>query len=773
MNKKLKGKPEPMKHIKAPMTRLSLRLPRPGDILPALMLLLASRAETLGMLPFGIAFFAAVTDKNIFYLTIPAACAGIISTAGVSALPKYMLAMLIFMIASRLYRKESELLRSALCGAALALGGGIMLLTGFNGLYDIFMLLTESLIAALMYLVFIKSKHVSEDFTTRSRMAPEEYISAAVAAGVILSGFNGLKAGPVSVTGVLSVYTLLLTALNSTVAIAGSTGLCIGFITSMSSPAALVMPGVFGISSVFACFLNGYKKYGCALGFISGAAVSLIYAQNLSPLPFGIFDAAIGAALFTLTPNVIHEYIRSFFCSSVQIESVSPELRMRNYLAMRLNRASEAFMSLYESFVAVSDGRLKKYTDDIGTILDETTDRACTGCKMRGKCWQTDFRRTYKNILELIGIIESDGVLTRANTPEHFCERCIRPDEFINEINHVYELYKRDVLRRSDAVVTRSLISSQYKELGGLFSEMAKDIDSGFMFLEDEEEQIVTELDKLGIVPYEVSAVESNDGSCEVYLRLPPAVKHTAVEGAIAAALGHSVSYDKTENGLSRYVSRPGYVFDSAVLQLPQAGSKTSGDSVTVFGDGRGRFYAIAADGMGSGSEAQYESASALRLLTSFLKAGFGVRTALGILNSSMCLNMDNESYSTIDLLSVDLYTGRAELYKIGSAETLVYNGTEAKTLASVSAPAGIIESIRPDKKVLELKEGDVILMMTDGITEAGYARSKTDWIRSIIIKPHDDMSQLAKEVMDTALRKSRSVAKDDMSVIALRLMAL
>ena len=762
-----------MKYIKTPVSRLSLRLPRLTDILPVLMLLLASRAETLGMLPFGIAFFAAITDKTILYLTMPAACIGIMSAAGTTALPKYVLAMLIFMIASRLYRKENVFFRATLCGAALALGGGIMLLTGYNGLYDLFMLITESLIAALMYLVFKKSKNVSGDFTSRSRMAPEEYISAAVAAGVILSGFSGLVAGPISVTGMLSVYTLLLTALNSTVAIAGSTGLCIGFITSMSSPAALVMPGIFGISSVFACFLNGYKKYGCALGFISGAAVSLIYAQNLSVLPFRISDAISGAALFVLTPRVIHEYFRSFFCSSVQIESVSPQARMRNYLAMRLNRASEAFASLYESFTAVSDGRLKKYTDDIGMILDETCDRVCTGCKMRGKCWQTDFRRTYKNILELIGMIESEGILTRAGVPEHFCERCIRTDEFINEINHVYELYKRDVLRRSDAVVTRSLISSQYKELGGLFSDMAKDIDMGFMFLEDEEEKIVTELDKLGITPYVVSAVENNDSSCEVYLRLPPAAKHTAVEGAIAAALGHNVSYDKTENGLSLYVSRPGYVFDSAVLQLPQAGSKVNGDSVTVFSDGRGRFYAIAADGMGSGSEAQYESASALRLLTCFLKAGFGVRTALGILNSSMCLNMDNESYSTVDLLSVDLYTGKAELYKIGSAETLIYNGTETKTFASVSAPAGIIESIRPDRKVLELKEGDVILMMTDGITEAGYARSKTDWIRSIIIKPHEDMSQLAKEVMDTALRKSRSIAKDDMSVIALRLMAL
>ena len=129
--------------------------------------------------------------------------------------------------------------------------------------------------------------------------------------------------------------------------------------------------------------------------------------------------------------------------------------------------------------------------------------------------------------------------------------------------------------------------------------------------------------------------------------------------------------------------------------------------------------------------------------------------------------------YSTIDLFCADLYTGRAELYKIGSAETLMYNGDETRAICSVSAPAGMIEEINPEKKRLELKEGDVILMMTDGITEAGYTVSKTDWIKNIIIKPHDSMEQLAREVMDTALKKSRGVPKDDMSVIALRLMSV
>ena len=191
-----------------------------------------------------------------------------------------------------------------------------------------------------------------------------------------------------------------------------------------------------------------------------------------------------------------------------------------------------------------------------------------------------------------------------------------------------------------------------------------------------------------------------------------------------------------------------------------------------MFKVGESKFYAIIADGMGSGSEAQYESAAALRLLTSFLKSGFGVKTALGILNSSMCLNMENETYSTIDLLYVDLYSGAAHMYKIGSAQTLILSGGEIKTVSSACAPVGILSDIRLDKKTVSLKEGDIILMMSDGITESGYSVSKTEWIKKIIAKPQESMEKLAKEVIDTAIKKNNGFARDDMSVVALRFLS-
>ncbi len=761
-----------MKQITKEPLKLPLRLPGLRDILPTVLVLLASRANALGMYPFAIAFFASVYDKNIAYIGIVASIIGIATSAGISAVPKYFVALIIYWLFHKLYRRNSVTVRSVASGVSVMLGGLMVLFIDYNGLFDLFLLLTESLTTILMYIIFSKAIVITEDFHKRRGMTHEDYISIAITTGVILSGLNVIGYGGVTLTHILTSYILLTAAVNTTVAVSACTGLCVGFMASMTDTGTVILMGVYGFGAMFAGFMNTFRKPGAFVGYISAVSVMLIYAQNIYDVPMGVLNAVIGGVLFLLTPRRMDEHLRSFFTKSIQVESVSPTQRMKEYLSMRLNRTSEAFSNLYNCFFAMSEARLKKYSDDIGIILDETAERVCKGCKMCGKCWQTDFRRTYKNMLTLISTIENQGELTYDNIPESFLNRCERTGEFIKEINHVYELYKRDILRRSDAVTTRNLISAQYNELSRIFDDMSVDITEGFDFLEKEEEEIVDALDKVGIVPYEISAVESNSGVCEIYLRLPHSASNEVCEGILSHVLKRTITYDHTENGLSKFSSGAVYEVDSAMLQLARDGFGVNGDSVMMFTVDNSKFYCIIADGMGSGSEAKFESASACKLLSDFLKSGFNVKTALGVLNSAMCLNMENEMFSTVDLLCVDLYTAEAHMYKIGSAQTIMLRDGQVKTITSQSAPIGILSDIRLDKKSATLKEGDIILMMSDGITESGCSISRTDWIKKILTKPWERMDDLAHEVMETALTKNNDRARDDMSVVALRLMS-
>lgn len=757
--------------------RKQIRIPLKSDIIPTLLIFMVSRATVMGMSPFAAAFFGAVYDMRIAYMGIAASLMGMaFSAAGTESIPKYIITMAVlaaYRIIAKSAAKRSAVKDSAAVGLSVALGGGAMLFADFGGIFDLFFLFTESAAASLMYIIFSKAGEATSDISRRRGMDSEEYVCTAVTVGVILAGTAGIGWHGIEPSQILTSYVLLVTALNTSVSTAACSGMCIGFMASVSMRGTVVMMGIYGFCTMFAGFMNTYRRIGCFVGYICAMSVMAIYAKTAYDITFGVPNAVIGGILFLATPKTVHEYFRSFFTKSMQVEKVNPSRRMREYLSMRLIKTAEAFSSLHESFFSMTDGRLKKYSDGVGEILDETAERVCENCKMCGKCWQTDFRKTYKNMLELIAVIENDGMLKSDNIPPRFGAKCERAEKFINEINHVYELYKRDVLRRSDAAVTGSLISAQYSELNKLFLSMADDVEEGFEFMEDKEEKIVNELGKIGIIPYEISAIESAGGICEVYLRLAPSVLHSAVEGTLSDILGRNISYEGTENGLSKYVSGAMYEIEKASLQLARDGFGVNGDSIAMFKTDSGKFYCIIADGMGSGNEAKYESASACRLLTGFLKAGFGIKTALGVLNSSMCLNMENEIYSTVDLLCVDLYTAEAQLYKIGSAQTVLTNGGEVKTISSASVPAGMLSDIRLDRKTISLGEGDVILMMSDGITESGCSVSRTDWIKKIIVKPKDSMDELAKEVMDKALEKNNGAAKDDMSVAALRIMSI
>lgn len=313
-----------MNKIKASAVKMPLRLPRLNDIAPSVLLILASRASAIGMLPFGIAFFAAVYDKSAAYIGIAAVCIGTASTAGAAAIPKYLIALIVFWLFTRMYKKKDEVFHAAACGASVLIGGSVMLLVRFNGSYDLFMLVTEGIIAALMYIVFKKSRIASDEISAKSSMTAEEYVSAAVSIGVIIAGTGGITSGPLRISNILSVYVILITALNSTVAISGCTGLCIGFMCAMASSDCIVMMGIYGMSAVFSSFMNSYRKIGCAIGYICGAAITFIYAKNKYIIPMNMFDVAVGTVLFLATPGIIIEYFRSFFNKSMHIESVSP-----------------------------------------------------------------------------------------------------------------------------------------------------------------------------------------------------------------------------------------------------------------------------------------------------------------------------------------------------------------------------------------------------------------------------------------------------------------
>lgn len=206
--------------------------------------------------------------------------------------------------------------------------------------------------------------------------------------------------------------------------------------------------------------------------------------------------------------------------------------------------------------------------------------------------------------------------------------------------------------------------------------------------------------------------------------------------------------------------------YDVALGAEPKEGQRMCGDSVTYF-KGGGRLHLLLSDGMGSGREAQRESKLALRLIEQFLTAGIEPGCALRTLNAALNLRGDESgSFTTVDLLSLDLAAGEAELIKYGAAPTYIKRGGMVRRLTGSALPAGLQEagSSVPTLSV-PLEENTFVLMISDGIADSG----DDQWLQDLLAgwqgeDPHVLVSLVLRECHE------RRGGDDDRSAIALYL---
>jgi stage II sporulation protein E len=121
---------------------------------------------------------------------------------------------------------------------------------------------------------------------------------------------------------------------------------------------------------------------------------------------------------------------------------------------------------------------------------------------------------------------------------------------------------------------------------------------------------------------------------------------------------------------------------------------------------------------MGSGQSAAYSSEICGMFLQKMLASGNRKETALKMLNNLLRARGE-ECSATVDLLEIDLEEGNANLLKSGAAPTFVRRGDKLYKLRSSTVPIGILPSLSAEDINFALEEGDVLIMMSDGVSQS------------------------------------------------------
>jgi len=195
-------------------------------------------------------------------------------------------------------------------------------------------------------------------------------------------------------------------------------------------------------------------------------------------------------------------------------------------------------------------------------------------------------------------------------------------------------------------------------------------------------------------------------------------------------------------------------------------GAALSGDAAACFEAPNGRLCLLLSDGMGSGEAAHREAAMAVRLLERFLKAGIEPPFALKTLSGALLLRGEaTESFTTVDLLTLSLTDGQAQLYKLGAAPSYIKRGRKVRRVTCSCLPAGLADGQGAEATHLKLEKGGFLVMLTDGAADA----TDDKWLTELLASWDGGEAQmLACAILDAS--EKRRGCGDDAAVLVLEL---
>ncbi len=141
-----------------------------------------------------------------------------------------------------------------------------------------------------------------------------------------------------------------------------------------------------------------------------------------------------------------------------------------------------------------------------------------------------------------------------------------------------------------------------------------------------------------------------------------------------------------------------------------------NGDRCLQFAGTGCRYYVAILDGMGIGFGAMDEATQAGSLLKRLLSAGFPAEHALGSLNS-LCALRGRAGAVTVDLVELQLDTGKAAIYKWGAPPSWLMGNETYEKIGTAGPPPGLLVADSPEAaQRLSLRRGEILVLLSDGV---------------------------------------------------------
>ena len=650
-------------------------------------------------------------------------------------------------------------------------------------IYDAMMVGVEAGLALILTLIFIQCIPLISVHKRPQSLKTEEVISLIIMLASVMTGTIGWAIYDVSLDHILSRYLVLLFAVSGGASIGSTVGVVTGLIFSLANLSSLFQMSLLAFSGLLGGLLKEGRKIGVSLGLIIATLLIGLYGEGSQNISITLYESLIAISLFLLTPASIIERVAKHIPGTVEHANEQQQYvrKVRDVTAQRVNQFSSVFLALSNSFSKMEAETTKEEDRerDMDYFLSNVTEKTCQTCFKKDYCWAKNFDYTYGMMSDLVQDLEEEPAQVSQQTAREWKKFCTRYDKVTEAMLQEISYFNANQKLKKQVKESRRLVADQLQGVSKVMEDFAKEITKERENLHIHEEQLMDSIRSFGLDIHQMEIYSLEQGNIDIDMQLSDnkgsEVGEKLIAPMLSDILGEHIIMHKEEKGpfqrgICRLTFRSAkrYAVVTGVAHAAKGGGLVSGDSYKMIDIGKGKYAIAISDGMGNGQRAHNESTETLQLLQTILESGIEEKVAIKSINSILSLRTTDEIFSTLDLAMIDLQDANIKFLKVGSTPSFIKRGQQVTKIQSNNLPIGIIKEFDVDVVNEQLKAGDLLVMMSDGIFEGPkHVENYEAWMnRKIREIKTEDPQEVADIILEEVIRTSSGRIEDDMTIV-------
>lgn len=599
-------------------------------------------------------------------------------------------------------------------------------------------------------------------------LTTDEIVCLCLITVAVFSGLNNVKIFDVSILNIVGITFILVLMFSLKLNYALVFSVLLGLSTALTGNYQFL--GLYVLFALMAAIFKETSKYLSALSLVL-TEIILAYFFNFYQTYSYINLIFIGAGclIFLVIPNKVFEKISFKFLQGERQLSRIIVNRNRQKLYLRVIEISNVFREMENIFTKMQKGFMSK-TTAAQMLSKECLEKVCSLCENYNNCIKN--KETLLNsICTAIEHGIDKGKIAFIDIPEGVAKNCINTPKLIATFNQYANSYRQYITVMEKMDSSRKLIGRQLGGVSNVIKEVANEVKGSVSFDYKTEKVILDEFLFNNIMCSE--AVIYTDGKEPTISLIVD--KNDAEDERLAQIVSKALKipmivYLKEETNQNQTAiflkCSPKYDVVFGAAGCPKYQNELSGDTHSLLRIADDKFMVALCDGMGSGSQAENMSSATISLIENFYRAGLTSDLILDSVNNLLAISAD-EIFAALDICVCDLNKGHADFIKLGAPNGYIKTAGKTEVISGNSLPMGILEETAPSVFNCAIENKSFIVLCTDGITESFKENGLKELINDFSgINPQE----LAEYILKTALDAVNGKAKDDMTVLTLRI---